>query len=92
MTLESDAKFEEKLTCGLENNIRNFANFTRALESWNSKLGLLWETFIPSRKCMSLKFTEELCVMTMKKNAKFEEELTCSKLTMRNVTNFDPTT
>ena len=26
---------------------------------------------------MSLKFTEELCVMTMKNDAKFEEELTC---------------
>ena len=27
MTLESDAKFEEKLTCGLENDMRNMANF-----------------------------------------------------------------
>ena len=27
MALESDAKFEEKLTCGLENNMRNMANF-----------------------------------------------------------------
>ena len=27
MTLESDAKFEEKLTCGLENNMRNLENF-----------------------------------------------------------------
>ena len=27
MTLESDAKFEEKLTCGLENDMRNLANF-----------------------------------------------------------------
>ena len=26
---------------------------------------------------MTLKFAEELCVMTMKNNAKFEEELTC---------------
>ena len=25
---------------------------------------------------MTLKFTEELCVMTMKNNAKFEKELT----------------
>ena len=30
-----------------------------------------------SRKCMSLKFTEKLCIMTMKSDAKLEEELTC---------------
>ena len=40
-----------------------------------SKLGLWWGSFVQSRKCMSLKFTEELCVMTMKNDAKFEEEL-----------------
>ena len=27
MTLESDAKFEERLTCGLKNEIRNQTNF-----------------------------------------------------------------
>ena len=27
MTLKGDAKSEEKLTCGLENNMRNMANF-----------------------------------------------------------------
>ena len=42
---------------------------------------------------MSLKFTEELCVMTMKNDAKFEEELTChSKIDMRNLTNFGSST
>ena len=43
---------------------------------------------------MSLKFTEELlCVMTMKNDAKFEEELTCrSKIDMKNLTNFDSST
>ena len=58
-----------------------------------SKLGLWWDPFIQSRKCMSLKFTEELCVMTMKNDAKFEKELTCQfKIDMRNLTNFDPST
>ena len=39
---------------------------------------------------MILKFTEELCVMAMKNNAKFEEESTCHfKIDMRNLTNFD---
>ena len=42
---------------------------------------------------MSLKFTDELCVMTMKNNAKCEEESTCRfKIDMRNLTNFDPST
>ena len=42
---------------------------------------------------MSLKFTEELRVMTMKNDAKFEEKLTCQlKIDMRNLTNFDPST
>ena len=42
---------------------------------------------------MSLTFTEELCVMAMKNNAKFEEELTCRfKIDMKNLTNFDSST
>ena len=42
---------------------------------------------------MSLKFTGELCVMRMKNDAKFEEELTCQfKIDMRNSTNFDSST
>ena len=58
-----------------------------------SILGLWWNRFILSRKCMSLKFTEELFVMTMKNDAKFEEELTCrSKIDIRNLGNFDPST
>ena len=39
---------------------------------------------------MSLKFTEELCVMTMKSDTKIEEELACHlKTDIRNLTNFD---
>ena len=41
-----------------------------------SKLGLWWDPLAQSRKCLSLKFTEELCVMTVKNDAKFEQELT----------------
>ena len=58
-----------------------------------SKLGFWWDPLIQSRKGMSLKSTEELCVMTMKNDAKFEEELTCQfKIDMRNLTNFDLST
>ena len=40
---------------------------------------------------MRLKFTEKLCAMTMKIEAKLEEELTCHfKIDMSNLTNFDP--
>ena len=42
---------------------------------------------------MSLKFTEELYVMTMKNDSKIEEELTCCfKIDIRNLTNLDPST
>ena len=42
---------------------------------------------------MSLKFTEELCVMTTESDTKIEEELTCRfKIDIRNFTNFDPST
>ena len=65
--------------------------FTRALEV--SKLELWWDPFAQSRKCMSLKFTDKLCLVTMKNDAKFEEELTCHlKIDMQNLTNFDSNT
>ena len=49
--------------------------------------------FAQSRKFMALKFTEELCVMTMKNDTKMEEELTCRfKTDIRNFTNFDSST
>ena len=41
---------------------------------------------------MTLKFAEELRVMAMKNNAKFEEKLTCHfKTDMKSLTNFDST-
>ena len=87
MTLKSGAKFEEKLTCCLENGMRNFSNFhqsTQKCQNWN---------FAQNRKCMTLKFTEELCAMTMKNDTKIEEKLTCRfKIDMRNFTDFDPST
>ena len=35
MTMKSDSKFEEKLTCDLENDISNMANFHQS--NWNSQ-------------------------------------------------------
>ena len=58
-----------------------------------SKSGLWWDPLIQSRKSMSLKSTEELRVMTMKNDAKFEEELICGfKIDMIHLTNFNPST
>ena len=38
MTLKNDEKFEKKLTCGFENNIRNLVKFhqsTRKSQNWD---------------------------------------------------------
>ena len=49
--------------------------------------------FIQSKKYVSLKLTGELCVMTMKNDAKFKIELTCQfKIDIRDLTNFDVNT
>ena len=54
-----------------------------------SKLGFWRDPLTQSRKCLSLKLTEELCVMTMKNDAKFEQEWTCCFKIYRNLTNSD---
>ena len=42
---------------------------------------------------MTLKLVGELCIMTMKNDAKFEEELPCQfKTDMRSLMNFDQST
>ena len=58
-----------------------------------SKLGLWWDSFVQSWKCMSLRFTGELWFMRMTNGAKIEEELTSQfKTDMNNLTNFDSST
>ena len=60
-------------------NIVYFYQSTRKSQNWYFD-----GDSIKSKKCMTFKFREELCIMRMKKNAKFEEELTClPKLTPR---------
>ena len=54
MTLKSHAKFEEKLTWGLDNDMRNLAHFHQN-HLKKSKLVFSWDTFVQSRKCMSYK-------------------------------------
>ena len=53
MKLKSDAKFEEKLTCGLENDMRNLAYFYQSrgkCQNWD-----FHETFCPKYKMYELK-------------------------------------
>ena len=65
---------KRNLTWGLES--QEFDNLLP--EHWKvSKLGLWWEAFIQSRKCMRLNFTEELSIKITEKNVKIEENLTC---------------
>ena len=92
MALKIDAKFEGKLTSASKNIMRNMTKFSPE-HSKVSKLGLWWDPLIQSRKCTSLKYTGHLCVMTMKNDAKFEEDLICQfKIDMRDLINFDPST
>ena len=53
MTLKDDAKFEEKLTCGSENDTRKRQIFTRALESL--KIGTFMGSFNPKQRKYELK-------------------------------------
>ena len=71
MTLKSYANFVEKQTSGLKKD-EKFGKFSPD-HLKVSKLELWWDPLVQS---MTLKFTEESCVVTMKNNVKFEEELT----------------
>ena len=63
-------RFEKKLTLGSKNDMRNLVNFT--VRKLHVDVLLLWEVYYIWAK----KSTEELCVVTLKSDAKFEEELT----------------
>ena len=89
---EEICKFWSKTDLWFEKRLEKFGTFLP--EHFKaSKLELWWDPFVQSRKGMTLKFAEKLCFMTMKNNAKFEEELTCHfKTDMRNLINFDSST
>ena len=88
MTLKRYTNFERKTDLWFEKRLEKFGKLSPE-HLKVSKLGLWWDPFVESRKGMTLRFAEKLCVMTMKNNAKSEEELTCHFNTdMRNLTNF----
>ena len=82
MTMKNDAKFEKESTCW------NLTNFDLSTEN-SEKCALYLAPFEVSIQCLSQKSTEELCFVTLKNDAKFEEELTYRfKINMRCLMNF----
>ena len=89
MTLKDDAKFKGKLTCDLKNDIMNLVNFHASSQKSKS---LQFDGLLLSKAYKDLyeKNTEQLCLMTLKSDAKFEEKLTLgSRNDMRNLVNFN---
>ena len=80
MTLKSDARFEKKHTCGLEDKW-SFVNFHQSTQkSQNYDFDGTWGNWR-----ILTQGTEELCSMVPKIDAKFEGNLTCAfKNDMRN--------
>ena len=67
MTLNSYAKFKEKLTCGFKYDTRNLVIFTQPIESLN--ISFQWAVFVP--RGSSYKNTEEFSFTTLNSDAKF---------------------
>ena len=83
MTLKSDAKFEEKLTLGSKNNMRNLVNF-------NASSGKSENLHIDVYIIVEPKKYRGVMGHNTEEDAKFEEEPTL-KNDLRNLANFDPT-
>ena len=77
MEMKNDAKSERELTGQFKTDMRNLTNLTRALENLKNLYFnglLLTKVYNFSAK----KNTEELCLITMKIDSKFEGKLTCA--------------
>ena len=75
MKLKSDAKFEEKLTLGPKNDMKNLVNFNvSSSKSGNLHFDVLLLAI--SIWSFSLKSTEEWSLVALKKDLNFEEKVT----------------
>ena len=70
MALKNDAKSEKKPELWFRKWHEKFGKLSPE-PTKVSILRIWWDPFIQSRKCISLKFTEELCAMIMKNYVKF---------------------
>ena len=71
MTMKSDAKFKEKLTCGFKYDMRNLVNFHPTTQK--SKNFTPMGYFCPKYMRFELKKREELSLMALNSDAKFEK-------------------
>ena len=78
MALKSDAKFKEKLAPGFKSDMRDLVNFNA---SSGKSENLQFDVLLLSKVyyVWDKKDTEELCVITLKNDAKFEEKQTLKK-------------
>ena len=92
MIMKNDPKFEQECTCQFKIDMRNLTNFDPSTQK-SQKFALEWPAFDQSIQCSSLATTEELYLMILKINAKFEGKLTCAfENDMRHLANFHQTT
>ena len=76
MTMKNNAKFEEKLTCNLKTDTRNLMTFDSSTQKPKT-FALKLAPFTKVYNAWAKKSTEELCLMALKIDAKFEGKLTC---------------
>ena len=70
MTLKSDAKLKEKLTCSFKHDLRNLVNFHPTTQNFESFT--LRDCFCSKYKGLRQTNTEELSFMTLNSDVKFE--------------------
>ena len=70
MTLKSDTKFKERLTCGFKYHMKDLVNFDPTTQK--SKSFTLMGYFSPKYMRFELKKFKELSFLTMGNDAKFE--------------------
>ena len=75
MTLNSDAKFEETLTCGFKNDMKNWVNFNQSTQ----KSEKLYNDgfFLPKAYNFRGKNLGDICFITLNRHAKFKGKLSC---------------
>ena len=89
---EESFKILRKARLWFEKWYEDFSKFSPE-HSKSQKCALQWAVFDQSTKCSSWKSTEELCLIALNVDAKFEEKMTCAfKNDMRNLANFHKST